>query len=174
MGSEDFKTVLTFDIWPSWSWDIWDTLVVPGQFWLWYGWKLFSHEDFTQILTYRGTAMSGFLRGCLWLSPNWTNWPEILHVSIFWEATWPLQKQNLFWPPNVIGLYRGHMTLTWTNIKWTSQKVLTCKISCHLVYWGLSQRLPPVRKTELLLFPFKLYFYSCSFLITFYAYLPLD
>ena len=119
---------LTFDIWPSWSWDIWDTLVVPGQFWLWYGWKLFSHEDFTQILTYRGTAMSGFLRGCLWLSPNWTNWPEILHVGIFWEATWPLQKQNLFWPPNVIGLYRGHMTLTWTKNKYTSQKILTCKI----------------------------------------------
>ena len=35
---------------------------------------------------------------------------------------WPLQRPNLFWPPYVISLYRGHMTLTWPKLNSNPQK----------------------------------------------------
>ena len=54
----------------------------------------------------------------------------------------PKERPNLFWPPNVIGLYRGHMTLTWPKLNSNPQKPLECKISSHLVCRGLGYRHP--------------------------------
>ena len=68
---------------------------------------------------------------------QWTKWLEILHVRIFWEVqlifvqvkvTWSLKRPNLFWPPYVICLCRGHVTLNLISV-WKDS---------NLVYLGLS------------------------------------
>ena len=76
--------------------------------------------------------------GCCKSSPQFWMWGTFGHM--------PIQRPNLFWPPNLIGLYGGHVTLAWLKIKCISQKILTCKISGHLVHWGLSYSYTPLPK----------------------------
>ena len=80
-----------------------------------------------------------------------------LLLLIFVEAKikWLLQRPNLFWPPNVIGLYSGHLNLAWTKIECASQRALNTKFKVILSIVGAELQQPSCQKNWTLLFPFK-------------------
>ena len=86
-------------------------------------------------------------------------WGSFLrYIWFFFKSrSYDLLEANHIWRSvNMFGLCRCHVTLPWTKIKCTSQKILTCKIS--IGPWGAElQTLPcqqDVRKTGLCCPPF--------------------
>ena len=84
------------------------------------------------------------------------------------QSVWLLPPKNVtindkittlspFWPPNEIGFYRGHMTLTWPKLNTNPQKTPACKISSHLVHWGLSYRHHLIQEPGLCSPPFQIF-----------------
>ena len=97
---------------------------------------------------------------------KWTKLLEILHVRIFCEGHLNFFKSRL------CDLYRGQICsglqkwlatveVMWPSFEQNSNVFLTCKISSHLVHWGLSYSQPLDQKSWLCCSPFILVLTIC-------------